>query len=103
MSTGPRVSEDSGMQRSVGVMMASVRKYPVTTLLVNMGLLLTSLTFVWLSLSPTGVVENQVGYGYRVVCVNPVLNGDAILADLDLIKQTDVYGPDIKHLQLTVR
>lgn len=85
------------------MIMASVRKYPLTTLLVNMGLLLSSLTFVWLSRSPTGVDENQVGYGYRVVCVNPVLNGDAILADLDLIKQTDVYGPDIEHLQLTVR
>lgn len=80
-----------------------VRKFPVTTLLVNMGLLLLMLMFVTISWSPTAVGENQVGYGYRVVCVNQVLKGDAILADLDLIKQTEVYGPDIERLQLTVR
>lgn len=81
--------------------MAFVRRFPVTTLLVNLGVLL--LVLVAFSWSPTVVAENQVGYGYRVVCVNEVLNGDAIIADLDLIKGTDVYGPDIERLQLTVR
>lgn len=81
--------------------MAFVRKFPVTTLLVNLGLLvLVVVAFNW---SPSAVDENQVGYGYRVVCVNEVLNGDAIIVDLDLIKETDVYGPDVERLQLTVR
>ena len=81
--------------------MAFVRKFPVTTLLVNLGLLvLVVVAFNW---KPSAVDENQVGYGYRVVCVNEVLNGDAIIADLDLIKGTDVYGPDVERLQLTVR
>jgi hypothetical protein len=81
--------------------MAFVRKFPITTLLVNLGLLvLIVVAFNW---TPSAVDENQIGYGYRVVCVNEVLNGDAIIADLDLIKETDVYGPDVEHLQLTVR
>lgn len=81
--------------------MAFVRKFPVTTLLVNLCLLLL-FSFVTLR-SPSTVAENQVGYGYRVICVNQVMNGDALIADLDLIKRTDVYGPDIERLQLTVR
>jgi hypothetical protein len=31
------------------------------------------------------------------------MDGDSIIADLDLIRQTDTYGPDIQRLQLTVR
>ena len=84
-----------------GRIMALVRRYPMTTLVVNLGVVF--LVVAALSRSPTVVGENQVGYGYKVVCVNDVLNGDAIIADLDLIKGTDVYGPDIEHLQLTVR
>lgn len=83
--------------------MAFVWKFPVTIVLVSLGVVLGLLVaFSWTSASKA-VDENQVGYGYRVVCINEVLNGDAIIADLDLIKETDVYGPDIERLQLTVR
>lgn len=78
-----------------------LRNHSWCILLVNVGLALL-LAFVTLR-TPRQVEENQVGYGYRLVCVNQVMNGDSIIADLDLIRPTDNYGPDIQRLQLTVR
>ena len=78
-----------------------LRNHPWSILLVNLGLALL-LAFVTLR-TPRVVEENQVGYGYRLVCVNQIMDRNSIIADLDLIRQTDNYGPDIQRLQLTVR
>lgn len=44
----------------------------------------------------------QVGYGYRLVSVDQGSDG-SLIGSLELIQQTNTYGPDIPHLRLYVK
>ena len=48
--------------------------------------------------------EAVIGYGYKLQSVHSHNNsGKLLTADLQLIKNTSTYGPDIQHLTLTAR
>lgn len=79
------------------------RRHPAATTLPVMAALMVVILTALRSQAVVGDEDLQVGYGYRVICVHTFLNGDAIVADLEVVKQTDTFGPDIQRLQLTVR
>ncbi|EXB75149.1 hypothetical protein L484_025925 [Morus notabilis] len=43
----------------------------------------------------------DIGYGYRLQSVHSDNSGKSLTADLQLIKKTSTYGPDIQQLRLT--
>lgn len=47
--------------------------------------------------------SSQVGYGYTISTVNNDPKGNSLTADLNLVKTSSVFGPDIPHLNLVAR
>ncbi|XP_038723217.1 alpha-glucosidase-like isoform X1 [Tripterygium wilfordii] len=60
------------------------------------------LFFSLCSIIPSLLATDPVGYGYEVLSVDVHLDSSSITADLGLIKNSSVYGPDIQHLKLSV-
>jgi alpha-glucosidase len=48
-------------------------------------------------------IGTQIGYGYTITNVTTDPTAKSLTANLKLINSTDVYGPDIPELTLTVR
>jgi len=47
--------------------------------------------------------SGPIGYGYKLVGLDNLRSGDGVVGLLELIKGTDSYGADIKHLKLVAR
>lgn len=47
--------------------------------------------------------DSAVGYGYRIRSVDVDPTGKSLTADLDLIRKSSVYGPDVQRLSLQAR
>lgn len=47
--------------------------------------------------------SSPIGYGYKLVGLDDLNNGGGVVGHLELIKGTDTYGADIKHLKFIAR
>jgi alpha-glucosidase (family GH31 glycosyl hydrolase) len=64
------------------------------------GLLLFSLAVL---LSSGAASSSPIGYGYKLVALDRLNRGDGVVGHLELIRATETFGPDIKHLKLVAR
>lgn len=60
---------------------------------------------VWVLLVGCCLVEGAaaLGQGQRVTSVYDLPDGRGFVANLEVIEQTELYGPDLKELSMTVR
>ena len=58
---------------------------------------------IFLSCLVCGEVEEIAGYGYAVQSVGVDQSGKLLKADLRLIKNSTIFGPDIQNLNLIAR
>jgi len=58
---------------------------------------------VFLIFSCASSEEKPVGYGYTISTVNNFPITNSLIANLNLIKSSSVFGPDIPHLSLSAR
>lgn len=73
-----------------------------TMMMVVSTLLVTLAVVVGVVSAATGAPES-LGQGQRVISVFDFPDGRGFIADLEVIEQTELYGPDIGNLRMTVR
>lgn len=66
-----------------------------------MALLLVSLAVLFCS--GAAASTSPIGYGYKLVGLDRLHRDDGVVGHLELIRATETFGPDIKHLKLVAR
>ena len=69
----------------------------------NLVFLLLIYIQLFTSFLPCSAQKPVVGYGYKIQSISGHNSGKLLTADLQLVKKSPTYGPDIQSLTLTAR